>query len=126
MTPQRLFPGFFYFNVHYLSGYTNGRQLMGSWIGRQGSGFQLWTTYWLSGRSTLQVTYRTMWVDHSFLQGGWLRDVAANTNLALGSSFALQASIQFERWQFPLLASGPVSNVATSLQLSYTPRWSVH
>src|SRR6516164_5723010 len=126
MTPERLFPGFFYFNVHYLSGYTNDRQLMGSWIGRQGSGFQLWTTYWLSGRSTLQVTYRTMWVDHSFLQGGWLRDVAANTNLALGSSFALQASIQFERWQFPLLASGPVSNVATSLQLSYTPRWSVH
>jgi hypothetical protein len=125
MTPERLFPGFFYFNVHYLSGYTNDRQLMGSWIGRQGSGFQLWTTYWLSGRNTLQATYRAIWVDHSFLQGGWLRDVGVNTNLALSSSFALQASIQYERWQFPLLATGTVSNVATSLQLSYTPRWSV-
>jgi Capsule assembly protein Wzi len=124
-TPDRLFPGFFYFNVHYLDGYTNARQIMGSWVGRQGSAWQLSSTYWFSGRNTLQFGYRSMWVDHSFLQGGWVRDISANTNLALGANFALQAGIQYERWQFPLLSPGPVSNVTTSVQISYTPRWSV-
>ena len=123
ITPARLFPGFFYFNVHYLDGYTNNRQLMGSWVGRQGSGLQLASTYWFSGRNTLQVGYRSLWVDHSFLQGGWLRDISANTNLALNNSFSLTAGIQYERWQFPLLASGPMSNLSSSLQLSYTPKW---
>jgi hypothetical protein len=126
VTPSRLFPGFFYFNVHYLDGYTNGRQIMGSWVGRQGSGYQLASTYWFSGRNTLQLGYRNLSVDHSFLQGGWLQDINAKTNLALGTDFALQAGIQYERWQFPLLANGPVSNVTTSVQLSYTPRWSAH
>ena len=125
ITPERLFPGFFYFNVHYLSGYTNDRQLMGSWVGRQGSGYQLWSTYWLSGRSTVQLGYRSLWVDHSFLQGGSLRDIAANASFPLGQNFALQAGIQYERWQFPLLSSGPMANLTTSVQLSYTPRWSL-
>ena len=126
LTPSRLFPGFFYFNVHYLDGYTNDRQLLGSWIGRQGSGFQLWSRYWISGRSTVQVGYRGLWVDHSFLQGGWLRDISANTNLALGQNFSLQAGLQVERWQFPLLSTHIVSNTATSLQLSYTPTAKAH
>lgn len=126
ITPERLFPGFFYFNVHYLSGYTNDRELMGSWVGRQGSGYQLWSTYWLSGRNTIQAAYRSLSVDHSFLMGGWLREVAANTNLSMGNNFAVQAGIQYERWHFPLLASGSVSNLTTSIQLSYTPRWSLH
>jgi hypothetical protein len=126
VTPSRLFPGFFYFNVHYLDGYTNGREIMGSWVGRQGSGYQLSSTYWHSGRSTVQLGYRSLWVDHSFLEGGWLRDVSAKTNLALSSDFSLQAGVQYERWQFPLLAAAPVSNITTSVQLSYTPRWSAH
>jgi Capsule assembly protein Wzi len=43
LSPHRdlAFPGFFYFNVHYLSGYTNNRQLMGSWIEREGDGEQV-------------------------------------------------------------------------------------
>lgn len=126
VTPARLFPGFFYFNVHYLDGYTNGRQLMGSWVGRQGSGFQLWSTYWFSGRNTLTLGYRGQWVDHSFLQGGWLRDISATTNVALGSNFSLQAGVQYERWQFPLLTPGPVSNTSTSVEFSYTPTRKPH
>jgi len=123
ITPERLFPGFFYFNVHYLSGYTNDRELIGNWVGRQGSGYQLWSTYWFSGRSTLQLGYRSLWVDHSFLQGGALRDISATGNLPVGGNFSLQAGVQYERWQFPLLSVTPMSNVVTSVQLSYTPRW---
>jgi hypothetical protein len=126
VTPDRLFPGFFYFNVHYLSGYTSDRDLMGSWVGRQGKGFQLWSTYWFSPRSTIQASYRSAWVDHSFLQGGWIKDLGINANIALGREFSLQASAQYERWKFPLLSPGNVSNVTTSIQISYSPRWSVH
>jgi Capsule assembly protein Wzi len=126
VTPDRLFPGFFYFNNHYLSGYTNDRELMGSWIGRQGSGFQLWSTYWFSARTTVQASYRQMWVDHTFLQGGRLQDFGLTTNIALGTELSLQASAQYERWKFPLLSTSPVSNVVTSLQLSYSPRWGAH
>ncbi len=123
VTPDRLFPGFFYFNDHFLSGYTNDRELMGSWIGREGSGFQLWSTYWLSARTTVQVNYRNMWVDHSFLQGGSVQDFGVTANVALSSELSLKTSAQYERWRFPLLAAGAVSNVTTSLQLSYSPRW---
>jgi hypothetical protein len=126
VTPSRLFPGFFYFNVHYLDGYTNQRNLMGSWVGRQGSGYQMQSTYWFSGRKTLQFGYRALWVDHNFLQGGWLRDVDVHTNWAIGSNFFLQAGIQYERWQFPLLAPAATSNVTTSIQLSYMPHWNLH
>ncbi len=126
ITPERLFPGFFYFNVHYLDGYTNNRQLMGSWVGRQGSGYQLQSNYWFSGRNTVQIGYRSLWVDHSFLQGGWLRDISANTSVALGSNFSLQAGVQYERWQFSLLSPAPVNNLTTSVQLSYTPTWKAH
>jgi hypothetical protein len=125
-TPSRILPGFFYYNVHYVDGYTSGRQILGSWVGRQGNGYKLQSTYWLSGRNTIQLGYRSLSVDHSFLEGGWLQDVAANTNLAVGANFALQAGVQYERWRFPLLAAGTVSNVTTSVQFSYTPRWSVH
>jgi hypothetical protein len=99
---------------------------MGSWVGRQGKGFQLWSTYWLSPRNTLQLNYRSMWVDHSFLQGGWLRDLGINANIALGRDFSLQGSAQYERWNFPLLSASQVGNVTTSLQISYSPHGNVH
>lgn len=121
ITPGRLFPGFFYYNIHYLDGYTNDRELMGSWIGRQGSGFQLQSTYWFSGRSTLQAGYRSLWVDHSFLQGGWLKDYSVGTNIRLSENFSLQALGQYEQWRFPLLTTNRVRNMTTSIQLSYTP-----
>jgi hypothetical protein len=126
VTPDRLFPGFFYFNNHFLSGYTNDGELMGSWIGREGSGFQLWSTYWLSARTTVQANYRNMWVDHSFLQGGSVQDFGVTANVALSSELTLKTSAQYERWRFPLLAAGTVSNVTTSLQLSYSPKWGTH
>jgi len=123
VTPERLFPGFFYFNVHYLSGYTNDRQLIGGWIGRQGSGFQVWSTYWMSARSKIQASYRGAWVDHSFLQGGWVKDASVQTEFSLRPDISLQASVQYERWSFPLLSTSRMTNVASSVQITYAPTW---
>jgi hypothetical protein len=123
VTPERLFPGFFYFNVHYLSGYTNNRQLIGTWTGRQGSGFQVWSTYWMSARNKVQASYRSMWVDRIFLQGGWVKDASVLTEISLRPDLSLQASVQYERWSFPLLSTSRMTNVASSFEITYSPMW---
>lgn len=115
------FPGFFYFNVHYLSGYTNQRQLIGSWIGREASGEQVWTTWNLSPRSSIEVSGRSMNVAREFLRGGELRDLRVTANVAIRPEWQLIAEEQTEWWRFPLLSASPQRNAAFTLQLSYRP-----
>jgi len=123
LTPPRIgaFPGFYYFNVHYLSGYTNDRQLIGSWIGREGSGAQLWSTWWFSPRSSVQTSYRAMSVNDQFLQGGNLRDLSLAVDLALRPNWSVHISSQFEHWRFPLFLSPATNNVTLTAQLMFTP-----
>jgi hypothetical protein len=115
------FPGFFYFNVHYLSGYTNNRQLMGSWVGREGDGEQLWATWNLSARSSIEASTRSQTVNREFLEGGALRDLSVAANLQLHSEWLLHAQEQAEWWRFPLLSTMSQHNSAFTIQLSYTP-----
>jgi hypothetical protein len=123
LTPQRdLFPGFYYFNVHYLSGYTNQRQLMGSWIGRESNGFQLWSDWWFSPRSFLQASVRHQTASSAFLRGGTLRDINISADLAVRPEWQLQIAAQQERWRFPLFAASTVNNFTTTIQLSYRPK----
>ena len=89
LTPRRTFPGFYYFNVHYLSGYTNERQLLGSWIGRESNGYQLWSTWWISPRSSVQLRARDQSAASVFLRGGALRDLEVSTDLALSPHWQL-------------------------------------
>ncbi len=85
LSPHRdlAFPGFFYFNVHYLSGYTNNRQLIGSWIGREADGQQAWATWHFSPRSSLELSGRSMTVNREFLRGGSLRDLRVAADIAV-------------------------------------------
>ena len=123
LTPKRiLFPGFYYFNVHYLSGYTNQRQLLGSWIGRESNGYQLWSNWWLSPRSSVQVSARHQSASSEFLRGGDLRDLSISADLALSPHWQLSAAAQQERWRFPLFSAAPHRNVTTTIQLSYHPK----
>jgi Capsule assembly protein Wzi len=123
LSPHRdlAFPGFFYFNVHYLSGYTNNRQLMGSWIGREGDGEQVWTTWNLSPRSSIEASFRGMTVNREFLQGGALRDFSVAANLHLRPEWQLRLEDQAEWWRFPLLSATPQRNNEFTIQLSYRP-----
>ena len=123
LTPHRdlAFPGFFYFNVHYLSGYTNNRQLIGSWIGREGDGEQVWTTWNLSAHSSIEASFRAMNVNREFLQGGALRDLNVAANLQLRPEWRLRLENQAEWWRFPALSASPQRNDALTLQLSYRP-----
>jgi len=123
LAPHRdlTFPGFFYFNVHYLSGYTNNRQLIGSWIGREGDGEQAWATWNLSPHSSLELSGRNMTVNQELLRGGTLRDLRATVNLALSPEWQLRLQEQTEWWRFPLLSAAPRHDAAFTLQLTYHP-----
>ncbi len=123
VSPGRyFFPGFYYFNVHYLSGYTNQRQLLGSWIGRESNGFQIWSTWRFSPRSTVEVNVRHVSESSEFLRGGNLRDIGLTADFALRPEWQLKVGAQDERWRFPLFAASSQHNVAATFQISYRPK----
>ena len=127
LTPARseYFPGFYYYNVRYHAGYTNAGLLLGNWIGREGKGFQGWSTYWFSAQNKVEVSYRQMEVDRSFLRGGRLQDFRVAGQWSVRSNLAVSASVQHERWNFPLLSAAARSNTAAAVQLTYQPHWKV-
>ena len=115
------FPGYFYFNVRYLNGYTNNRQLIGSWVGREGDGGQLWATWQLSPRSSVEISGRNVTGASEFLRGGTLRDLRVAADIAIHPEWQLRIEEQTEWWRFPLLSSQPQRNAEFTLQLSYRP-----
>ena len=123
LAPHRKeFPGYYYFNVHYLSGYTNNRQLIGSWIGREGHGEQLWLRWQLSPKSSIELDGRGMISSSEFLRGGSLRELSAIADLALRPEWQFRAEAHTEWWRFPLLAPQPQRSGVFTIQLSYRPR----
>ena len=113
----------FYASNRFLNGWTNAGNLVGSWIGRSSQGEQASSTYWLSARNTVQVSYRHRKLDAQFIpNGGTVNDGTVTTNYWLSSDISLSGSVQYERWQVPVLSSSPHSNVSASLQLTFRPR----
>lgn len=119
--------GFFYFNARYLSGYTNDGNLMGSWIGRQGQGGEGWATYWFTPQNKLQCNFRHQKVSQQFVPfGGTITDGGARGDFWVGSHFSVSASVQYEKWNFPIIAARAETNVSTSIQFTYWSRWGAH
>src|SRR2546425_13224221 len=118
-----LFPGFYYFNVRYLSGYTYKGRLIGHRIGRQGHGVQAWTTYWFSPQNTLQLGWRHGKVSGDFIPGGGtVNDISLHASFRIRPQMNLSTFLQYERWAFPVLSPGARSNLTSSLQLTFHPR----
>lgn len=123
VSPHRdILPGFYYFNVQYLSGYTQQRQLIGSWIGREGRGSEVWMKWRQSPSLTLEMSQRSMRVDHEFLQGGSLYDTRLTARHATGDGrWEWETSFQAERWRFPILDQGARFNVLIGGQVVWHP-----
>lgn len=115
--------GCFYDNDRYPGGsYVNGGKLMGSWLGRGGQGEQAWGTYWFSPRRKVQFQFRHQKVDGDYVpRGGTLNDGGVNFDFQLRPEITVSAAVQYEQWNYPILANGAQSNVATSVQLTYWP-----
>lgn len=117
--------GFFYWNVRYLDGYTNGGNIIGNaTVGRQGISVRADSTYWFASDKTIQAGYRSNVADSMFLQGGNLRDVHLHSEWNFHQRVSLTSTLQYEWWNFPLLSAGRKQNDFTaSFQLTYWPHW---
>lgn len=114
--------GCFYVNGRYPNGYTNSGNLMGSTLGRGSQGEQAWSTYWFSPRSKLQFSYRHQKVDNYALAGGGtINDGGVQMNFQLRPNISLSGLVQYEKWNYPILANGPQSNVTTSIGIAFVP-----
>jgi len=112
----------FYRNDHYPTGYRNYGQIIGSWIGRTGSGGQASTTYWFTGRNKATLTYRRMITGPSLLKGGNVHDASASLGWTLPHDVEIDALFQYERWRFAELNPLPQNNVSAALQIQVWPR----
>src|SRR5882672_1298893 len=115
--------GFYYSNFRYLNGYVNNGNLLGSWIGRQGQGAQAWTNYWFNARDRVQLNFRHQKVSQEFIPGGGtLTDVGVRWDYQVRPNLGLSATVQHERWLFPVIQPGAQKNVAASVQILFQPQ----
>jgi hypothetical protein len=124
--PGLLLTDYFYWNLHYWSGYTNADHLIGNWSGRQGKALQFSSRYWFTARNKVEVSYRKLSVNPDTGRRGTQQDLRAGMEWALSPTLQASGWVQHERWNFPVLAPTPVSNTSVGLQLTYTPKWHLH
>ncbi len=110
-----------YRNVHYADGYRNYGQIMGSWIGPEARGIAAKSTYWFTGQKKIQVGYRRQVVNRDYVGGGNLSDFSAQYDFPMKDSVQVSSMVQYERWNFPVLANQPDKNFIFSLQFTYKP-----
>jgi hypothetical protein len=115
-----------YWEQFYHDLYTSKKNLIGSWIGRDGQGFQASSKYWFSARNTLEFGYRHAQVDGNFIPGGEvLNDGSVKLDFWIRNQMSFSAQVQYEKWNAPLLASTPQTNWTSSVGISFWPRsWS--
>jgi hypothetical protein len=119
----RIGHGFFYANDRYRSGYTSDSYLLGNWIGRQGQGAQAWTNYWFTPRNRLQFNFRHEKVSQEFVPGGGtLTDVGARGDYVLTSNVSFSASVQYERWLFPVIQPFAERPFSASFEILFQPQ----
>lgn len=112
-----------YFDGFYHDLHTNKGTLIGSWIGREGTGFQGWLTYWASARNSVQLSYRHATVSKHFIPSGEsLNDGALKANWWLTDNLTISGSLQYERWFAPILASAPQTNWTSAVSVTFWPK----
>jgi hypothetical protein len=122
-TARSLNGQYIYWNDHYHDLYTNKNNIIGDWIGREGMGFEGWSTYWFSPRNSLRFEYRHAKVASDFIPGGeTVNDGSIKLDWWVRSDLRLSAFVQYEQWKAPLLAPSPQSNWTSSLEISFQPQ----
>lgn len=126
MTSPVNFPscnGCFYHNFQFVNGFTNDGQVMGTWIGRAAQGESVSSTYWLSATRKIGFQMRHRKIDREFLTlGGTQNDVQVNSDFLFRSGLRLSGTLQYERWNIPLLATNQQSNITAAFEIGYWPK----
>jgi membrane-associated phospholipid phosphatase len=120
-------PGDFYFNSTWRSGYTNDGNIIGSWVGRGAQGAQAWSNYWFSARNRIQVNFRHQKVSQVFVpQGGTVTDFGVRGDYWWRSNLSFSASIQYERWLFPVIQPNADKPVSAAIEILFQPQRLFH
>lgn len=113
---------FFYTNGVYRDGYTQEGSLLGDWVGREGKGGQVSSTYWLAPDRRVQVYWKNHMIAPDFIPGGaHQNDFGTNIDYAIGAHFRASGTFQYETYTIPFLAPGRQSDVTVEVNLSYWP-----
>jgi membrane-associated phospholipid phosphatase len=116
-------PGSFYLNGTWRSGYTNNGNLIGDWVGRGGQGAQAWTNYWFNARNRFQLNFRHQKVSQQLMPGGGsLTDVGARGDYWVRSYLSVSASVQYERWLFPVIQPNIERPVSAIVEIQFAPQ----
>ena len=122
-TPRSISGEYVYWDGFYHELYTNKNNLIGDWIGREGMGFQAWSTYWFTPRSSLQTEYRHAKVAKDFIPSGeTLNDGSVKVNWCIRRDLSLSGSVQYEEWLAPILAPTAQTNWTSSVEVTFRPR----
>jgi hypothetical protein len=114
---------YIYYDGFYHDLYTNKNNIIGSWIGREGTGIQARSTYWFSPRNTLQFGYRHAKVASDFIPGGeTVNDGSVKADWWIRQDLSVSAFVQYEKWLAPILAPTSQTNWTSSVQVTFWPR----
>ena len=126
-----------YWEVIQTQGYTNKSNIMGDWIGRQATGGQAWLTYHLSPSEWIQLNYRNAKAGKDFIPGapnpanpqatpgGTTQNlIGINILKRLGEDTELNAWVQYEHWNVPLLEPTPQNDTTAAVAITWHPhKW---
>jgi membrane-associated phospholipid phosphatase len=114
---------FVYFDDFYHDLSTNKNNIIGSWIGREGQGFQGWSTYWFSARSSLQFGYRRAKIAPDFIpRGETFNDASVQLSFWVRKDFNIVASTQYENWIAPVLSPAAQTNWTSTIGINFQPK----
>jgi hypothetical protein len=120
--PLAAYGQFNYWDSFYHDLYTNEGFLIGSPVGREGHSYQAWTTYHVSSRNWLQFAYRHTSVAPDFIPGGGnINDASVSANWWVHESVNVSALLQYERWNYPILAASSQTDWTSSLAITFYP-----
>ena len=120
--PKLVQQGYFYTNSHYVEGYTNYGQILGSWVGPQGIGGEASSTYWFSPRTKAGVSYRKVVTDSSYFKGGHRSDLAAKVIWTPNSATEITGTAQYGSWNFPVVSQDTKSDFSATIQVRFFPK----
>jgi len=113
---------FLYWEIVYHDLYINHSNLMGSWIGREGKGYQAWSTYSLSPQSSIQASFRYFKIAKDFIPNGSTQwDATLSAMLRIRKDLQLKSFIQYESWLVPVLAPTRQRDFTTSVEMTWWP-----
>ncbi len=118
--------GFFlYWNSIYNDANTNRGNPLGSWVGRDGRGLVVQSTYWRSAQSKFEFAYRQNRIGAAFLKGGGTQDdVSGTAAIQPATDVTLRFGAQYERYNIPAVGKSR-RDLAATFEMVLTPHWRI-